>query len=217
MWGEGSRGPLGHVWVQAWTDNDYLNLRAHLRALFDIISYSGRSPEELYLRSWNVCPSVRPSVRPSNCPSVNITCASPLEPLIGCFWNLVRMFPSEFRSVNKHGRRRPSLIFLVIASPQKLLHSFKWNMPIVYASTPSCASTEKIPVRRQIWPFGSRLELSAISHWQSYYRISSKTTGRIFFLCLGQNVPLNVYLCKYQNKIRSVEKHGHDGYLWFFL
>ena len=29
--------PLGHLWVQAWTDNDYLNLRV----LFDIISASG--------------------------------------------------------------------------------------------------------------------------------------------------------------------------------
>ena len=56
----------------------------------------------------------------------------------------------------------------------------------------SCASTEKNPVCRQIWPFGSQLGLSEISHWQSCYRISSKTIGRIFLLDLGQNVPLNV-------------------------
>ena len=37
LWGEWPRGPLGHLWVQAWTDNDYLNLRALLRDLFDII------------------------------------------------------------------------------------------------------------------------------------------------------------------------------------
>ena len=45
--GRGTKGPLGHLWVQAWTYNDYLNLRA----LLDIISSSGRSPEELFLRS----------------------------------------------------------------------------------------------------------------------------------------------------------------------
>ena len=40
---------------------------------------------------------------------------------------------------------------------------------------------KKNPIRRQIWPFGSRLGLSEISHGQAFYRISSKTTGRIFF------------------------------------
>ena len=88
----------------------------------------------------------------------------------------------------------PSAIFdffLVIASPQKLLDGFKWNLPIVFASVPSCASTEKIAVRRQIWPFGSRLGLSEISYWQTCYRISFKTAGRIC-LDLGQNVPFNV-------------------------
>ena len=45
---------------------DYLNLRA----LFDIISSSGRSPEELFLRSGNS----PVSVCPSNCPSVNVSC-----------------------------------------------------------------------------------------------------------------------------------------------
>ena len=63
LWGE---GPRGHLWVQAWTDNDYLNLKA----LFDIISSSGRSPEELFLRSGN-SPA---SVCTTNHPSVNISC-----------------------------------------------------------------------------------------------------------------------------------------------
>ena len=39
--GRGTKAPLGHLWVQAWTDNDYLNLRGLLRALFNIISSSG--------------------------------------------------------------------------------------------------------------------------------------------------------------------------------
>ena len=61
-WGEGPRDPLGHLWVQAWTDNDL-----NLRALFCIISSS--SPEELFLRSGNSA-----CVCPSNYPSVNISC-----------------------------------------------------------------------------------------------------------------------------------------------
>ena len=68
--GQGTKGPLGHLRLQAWTDNDYLNLTALWRALFYIISSSGHSPEELFLRSWN-SPA---SVCPSNCPSVNISC-----------------------------------------------------------------------------------------------------------------------------------------------
>ena len=48
----------------------YLNFKALLRALFDIISSSGRSREELFLRSGN-SPA---SVCPSNCPFVNISC-----------------------------------------------------------------------------------------------------------------------------------------------
>ena len=113
MWGEGV--PLGHLWAQAWTDNAYLNLRALLRALFYIISSSRRSPEELFLRSGN-SPA---SVCPSNSPSVNISC---------------------YRiSSSTTDRRRPCLIFLVIASPQKLLDGFEWNLPIdrlVIASPP---------------------------------------------------------------------------------
>ena len=50
--------PLDHLWVQAWTDNDYLNLRALLMVLFDIISSSGGGA---FLTVWE--PSVRPIVR----------------------------------------------------------------------------------------------------------------------------------------------------------
>ena len=41
-------------------------------------------------------------------------------------------------------------------------------------------SSQFLVVRRQMWPFGSRLGLNEITHWQTCYRISSKTTGRIF-------------------------------------
>ena len=36
--GRGTKGPLGHLWVQAWTDNDYLNLI--LLALLDVVQRS---------------------------------------------------------------------------------------------------------------------------------------------------------------------------------
>ena len=41
----GTKGPLGHLWAQAWTDND-------------IISSSGLSPVELFLRPGNSPASV---------------------------------------------------------------------------------------------------------------------------------------------------------------
>ena len=63
------------------------------------------------------------------------------------FLNLVRM--SSFAStekklqfVDKHGCRRPSYIFLVIASPQKPLSGFEWNLAIMFTSMSCCAATE---------------------------------------------------------------------------
>ena len=75
--GRGIKGPLGHLWVQAWTDNDYLNLI--LLALLDVVvqrsfSYGLGTPRR---------------------PSVNISCyliSSKTTSRI--FLNLVRMFPS---------------------------------------------------------------------------------------------------------------------------
>ena len=56
-------------------------------AFFDIISSSGRSPEELFLRSGNSPASV--------CPSVNISCYRISSKTTSrTFLNLVRMFPS---------------------------------------------------------------------------------------------------------------------------
>ena len=43
----GTKGPLGHLWVQAWTDNDYLNLRALFYISMDV------TQKELFLRSGN--------------------------------------------------------------------------------------------------------------------------------------------------------------------
>ena len=49
----------------------------------------------------------------------------------------------KIRPVDEQGRRRPSLIFLVIASPQKLLDGFKWNLPIVFAYRKQFWSVDK--------------------------------------------------------------------------
>ena len=81
--------PLGHMWVQAWTNNDYLNLRA----LFDIISSSGRSPEELFVRSGNSPASVCPSNVSCYCISSNTTGRVFLFSFFFFFFNLIRMFP----------------------------------------------------------------------------------------------------------------------------
>ena len=116
--GRGTKDPLGHLWVQAWTDNDCLNLRVLFREPFYIISSSGRS------FSYGLGTLRRPSVRQT--PSVNVC---------KCY----RIYSKTTWP--------PSAIFdffLVIASPQKLLDGFEWNLHIVFASMPSCASTEKI-------------------------------------------------------------------------
>ena len=51
---------------------------------------------------------------------------------------------------------------------------------LMFASISSCASTKTNLVYQKIWPFGSRLRLSEISHLQACYRISSKIAGQIF-------------------------------------
>ena len=100
------------------------------------------------------------------------------------------MFPSVSRCASAKMNSGPSTnmaavghlcFFLVIASPQKLLDGFEWNLLLVFASMPSCASTEKNPVRRQIWLFDSRFGLNKISYWLACYRMSSKSTSRICF------------------------------------
>ena len=155
---------LGHLWVQAWTDN--LNLRVLLRAFFDIISSSGRSPVDLFLRSEN-SPA---SVCPSNCPSVNISCYRISSKTTGrIFKNLVRLFPSVSSCASTKKNSGPStnmatvghLCFFLLSH---LLRNYLTdsNETCLLCSS-SCASTEKIPLRRQIRPFVSRLGLSEIS------------------------------------------------------
>ena len=131
----GPRGPLSHLWVQAWADNDYQNLRA----LFILLAF---------LIVWELS-GVRLSVQLSLCKHFLLSHLSKTTGRL-C-WKLGQNVPlsvvlckyqKEFRSVDKHGRRRLSLIFLVIASPQKVQGGFERNLPIRLASMSSCACTK---------------------------------------------------------------------------
>ena len=135
--------------------------------------------------------------RLSVCPTV---IASPPRPLVGLFLNLVRMFPSVSSCACIKKNSGPSTNMAAVGHLWFFLLSHLLRNYLTDSNEtcllclPQCLNMQvqkKIPVRRQIWPFGSRLGFSEISHWQACYRISSKTTGRIF-LDLGQNVPLNV-------------------------
>ena len=75
-------------------DNDYLNLRALLMALFDIISSS------YDLGTFR---------RPSNCSSVNISCYRISSKTTGrIFFNFVRTFPSVSSCANTKKNSGPS-------------------------------------------------------------------------------------------------------------
>ena len=56
-----------------------------------------------------------------------------------------------FRSVNKYGRRRPSWIFLVIASTPQPDEEFHQSFALGFLSTPRHVSAKMIPVYRLIW------------------------------------------------------------------
>ena len=89
MWGEGV--PLGHLLVQAWTDNAYLNLRALLRALFFILL----ALLDVVQRSFSYGLGTLQQPSASNSPSINISCYRISSiPLVGFFLNLVRISPS---------------------------------------------------------------------------------------------------------------------------
>ena len=164
MWGEGV--PLGHLWVQAWTDNAYLNLKALLRALSFFIyisSSSRRSPEELFLWSGN-SPA---SVCPSNSPSINIFCYRISSNTTGLFFlNLVRMFPSVSCCASTKKNSGPSTNMAAFGHVWffMLLHLLR---NYLMDSNGTCQLTG--------W-----LSHLLHDHWSD------------FFLDIGQNVPLNV-------------------------
>ena len=62
-----------------------------------------------------------------------------------------------FRSVDKYGRRRPSLIFTVIASPPKPQEEFCRNLAYEFPSMSRCVRPKTIPVRQRLWQNGGHL------------------------------------------------------------
>ena len=74
-----------------------------------------------------------------------------------------------------------------------------------------------IPVHRHIWPFGSRLGLSEISHWQACYRISSKTAGRIIFRSWSKCSPQCLVVQVPKQKSDLSKNMADVGHLWFLL
>ena len=175
------------MWGEAWTDNAYLNLRALLRALFYIISSSRRSPEELFLRSGN-SPAY---VCPSNSPSINISCYGiSSNTTRRIFLNLIRMFSSVSCCARTKKNSGPSTNMAAVGHVWffLLLHLLRNYLT---DSNGTCLLTG--------W-------LSHLLH----------DPGRIL-LDIGQNVPLNVYLCKNQNQNPICRNTAAVGHLWFFL
>ena len=68
--------------------------------------------------------------------------------------------------------QRPSVRPTVTASPPRPLVGLFLNLVRMFPSVSSCASTKRIPVRRQAWAPSAIFDFSC-------YRISSKTTWRI--------------------------------------
>ena len=166
--------PLGHLWVQAWTDNDYLNLKA----LFDIISSSGRSPEELFLRSGN-SPAF---VCPSNCPSVNISCYNISSKTTGrIFLNLVRMFPSVPICASTKG-------------PSAMFDFSCYHISSETTCSPQCLVVQVQKKIRSVDKFGRLVPGSNLVKLPIDSLVIASPPRPLvgFFLDLGQNVPLNV-------------------------
>ena len=95
--GRGTKGPLGHLWAQAWTGNDYLNLI--LLALLDSVQWSF---------SYGLGTLRRPSV--------NIICYRISSKTTGrIFLNLVGMFPSVSSCASTKKNSGPSTNMAVVS------------------------------------------------------------------------------------------------------
>ena len=187
------------------------------------MSSSGRSPEELFLRSGNSSSSICPS----NCPSVNISCYRISYKTTGqiLFLNLDRMFPSVSSCASTKKDSGPSTNMVAVGHLWFFLLSHLHRNYLTDSNetcllcSPQCLVVhvqKTIPVRRQIWPFGSRLGLSEISHWQACHRISSKTTCRIFFRFWSQCFR-QCLVVKYQKQSDLLKNMVAVGHVWFFL
>ena len=88
----------------------------------------------------------------------------------------------------------PSAIFDFFLLSHLLRHCLTDSNETCLLCSPQCLVVQVQKTIRSVDRFDRLVpgsDLSEISNWQACYRISSKTTGRMF-LDLGQNVPLNV-------------------------
>ena len=92
----------------------------------------------------------------------------------------------------KHGHRRPSLIFLPIASLQKLLGGFQWNLPIRLISMSSCTSTKPNSGRSTHFTFLAPSSSKNCSHSikTAKYR-SPLLRDKMYFCCIIENLASN--------------------------
>ena len=92
----------------------------------------------------------------------------------------------------KHGHRRPSLIFLPIASLQKLLGGFQWNLPIRLISMSSCTSTKPNSGRSTHFTFLAPSSSKYCSHSikTAKYR-SPLLRDKMYFCCIIENLASN--------------------------
>ena len=95
----------------------------------------------------------------------NLVIASLPRLLVGFFRNLSEMFhwwsscvrSKRFLSVDKYGRRQPSLIVTVFASPPKPPEEFSRNLAYEFLWMSRYIRRKMILVRQQMWPKGGHL------------------------------------------------------------
>ena len=140
-------------------------------------------------------------------PIDRLVIASPPRPLVGFSfrsWSECSprcLFPSmsscastkkKKRSVKKHGHRRPSLIFLPIASLQKLLGRFEWNLSVRLVSMSSCTSTKPNSGRSTHFTFLAPSSSKNCSHSikTAKYRLPL-LQDKMDFCCIIENLASN--------------------------
>ena len=137
-----------------------------------MISSSGRSPEELFLWSWNS----PVSICPSNCPSINISCYRISFNTTGrIFFETWSEWSPQCVVLQVKKRipiRRQTWLMTAIfdfscyhiSSEKKIFDGFEWNLPIVFASMPSCASTKKKKKKKKKKKFRSVGKFGRLVH-----------------------------------------------------
>ena len=113
------------------------------------------------------------------------------------------------QSVDKYGRRRPTLIFTVIASPPKPLEEFCRNLAYEFFSVPRCVRPKMITVRQQygrtaaifkiakifkICPFLNNVTISFShllrDHWSDFFETCPRCFPSVLVVHAPKMVPV---------------------------